>query len=315
MRCCSFSLLRPFCLLATLFTLGTIAALGGIALTCLAGDQKSHAQDQSVSKQDPLQLMREVVNGEIHTQAADHSLWSHVEIREHHGAQQKIEFIQTPQGELHRLLAINGRPLDGQQAAKETARIEKVIHHPEIFEKRAQDSKKDDEQEDHFLEMLPLAFRYRVVSRNGDIVELAFTPNPAFKPQRREGQVFREMVGNVWVDRGKKYIVKMQGRLINEVKFGDGLLGHLDKGGTFLVEQKDLGNGHWVTTRLDVHMVGKALFFKNISVQQSQSNFGYKPVPNMTLAQAVELLKQNARAEKARARRGKTQPAEIETGG
>ena len=42
---------------------------------------------------------------------------------------------------------------------------------------------------------------------------------------------------------------------------GWGWLGHLDKGGTLLVTQQDLGSGHWELTMLDVEMNGKALFF------------------------------------------------------
>jgi hypothetical protein len=41
------------------------------------------------------------------------------------------------------------------------------------------------------------------------------------------------MEGTVWVDDKENRLAEISGRLIDEVKFGSGFLGHLDKGGTF----------------------------------------------------------------------------------
>jgi len=52
------------------------------------------------------------------------------------------------------------------------------------------------------------------------------------------------------------------------VKFGGGLLGHLHPGGTLDVKQAEVAPGYWELTVLNVHMKGKALFFKTIAVNQ-----------------------------------------------
>jgi hypothetical protein len=75
------------------------------------------------------------------------------------------------------------------------------------------------------------------------------------------------MEGTVWLDMEQKRLVRMSGVLTSDVKFGWGVLGHLAKGGTFVVEQREVGKGHWELTRLDVDMNGKALFFKTIEVK------------------------------------------------
>jgi hypothetical protein len=41
------------------------------------------------------------------------------------------------------------------------------------------------------------------------------------------------------------------------VKFGLGLLGHLDKGGHFEVRQAEVVPGHWDMTTMSVEMTGK----------------------------------------------------------
>jgi hypothetical protein len=70
------------------------------------------------------------------------------------------------------------------------------------------------------------------------------------------------------VDANQKRLAEISGKLMSEVKSGGGVLGHLDRGGTFLVKQQDLGSGHWEITMLDVQMIGKALFFKTIDVAE-----------------------------------------------
>ena len=79
---------------------------------------------------------------------------------------------------------------------------------------------------------------------------------------------------------------------MEEVKFGGGLLGHLDKGGTFDVKQEPITKGYWEMTVLNVDMNGKALFFKTITVRQKISRSEFKRVPDdLAVAQAVDLLK------------------------
>jgi hypothetical protein len=125
-------------------------------------------------------------------------------------------------------------------------------------------------------------------------VQLTFKPNPKFHPATHEEQVFHAMEGSLWVDEKQNRLAEISGRLIEKVKFGGGLLGHLDEGGTFDVRQQEVGPGYWELTQLNVQMRGKALFFKTIAVHQMQSRSEFKRVPdNLTIAQAAEMLKKS----------------------
>jgi hypothetical protein len=75
------------------------------------------------------------------------------------------------------------------------------------------------------------------------------------------------MQGEVWVNTNHRRLVEISGHLIHDVKFGGGLLGHLDKGGEFRVQQAEVEPGYWELISLTVNMKGKALFFKTIGVQ------------------------------------------------
>ena len=86
-------------------------------------------------------------------------------------------------------------------------------------------------------------------------------------------------------------MAEITGHLIHEVKFGGGLLGHLDPGGDFDVKQTEVAPGLWELTVLDVHMKGKVLFFKTIGVQQQYSRGDFKRMPDdLTPAKAAQIL-------------------------
>jgi hypothetical protein len=146
--------------------------------------------------------------------------------------------------------------------------------------------------------MFPDAFIFSYAPGSGDTggtVRMNFRPNPAYHPSNREAQVFHEMEGTVTVDRKEERLVEISGKLMNEVKFFGGVLGHLDRGGTFDVRQARVGEDIWEIVRLNVNMNGKALFFKTISVQQDETHSHFQRLPdNITLAEAGDLLVKQA---------------------
>src|SRR5437660_2109646 len=120
----------------------------------------------------------------------------------------------------------------------------------------------------------------RIRMRRDDLIQLNFAPNPSFHPPTHEAEVFHAIEGSVWVNGKEARVEEITGHLIHEVKFGGGLLGHLNKGGTFDVKQAEVARGYWEMTLLKVQMKGKALFFKTIGVQQNYSRSDFRQVPD-----------------------------------
>jgi hypothetical protein len=99
------------------------------------------------------------------------------------------------------------------------------------------------------------------------------------------------MEGRIWIASKESRLAEIDGHLTDAVRFGGGLLGHLDKGGQFHVKQSEVAPGHWETTEMNINMRGKALFFKTIEVQQHETQTRFQRVPDdLTLAQAAERL-------------------------
>lgn len=242
-------------------------------------------------RESPNELISQVVANELKAQEIDRSLWRYRQIEDSGDTREESEVVETPMGSIHRLLRRSGRPLSADESEKEDARIRQLLAHPDAVEKRKKQEEKDGKQEQNLLKMLPTAFQYRYAGNKDGMIRLDFSPRASFKPRQHEGEVFHHMDGTILVDPTQKRLVEISGRLVSDVKFGGGILGHLNKGGTFVVNQKDVGGGHWEVTRLFVNINGRILFFKTISEHQNEEDLDFAPVqPNITLPRAAELL-------------------------
>lgn len=251
------------------------------------------AEDRAIhSPVDAGELASEVVQNELKAQDEDRSLWQYREVHQTDGHAQLLEVVQTEEGEVHRLLAVNGQFLSGDERRKEDRRISRILSDPEDFREKQRSRAHDAEQSRKLLQLLPHAFLYEYSGTADGLIKLRFTPNPSFRPASHESEVFHHMEGMMWVDRRQRRLAELDGVLVSPVKFWNGLLGHLDQGGTFCVKQRNVGGGHWQMTSLDVQMEGKALFFKTIAVREKETNSDFHLVPGgTTLKQAAEFLK------------------------
>ena len=250
------------------------------------------AAGQARQQQSPNQLVRQVISHEVQAEEHDNSYWMFRLQQTESGATKTEEVAETRHGWVRRLLAVNGKPLTSQDQAKDDAQLHKLLMDPGEQRKNQEATRNDVRQAQELLKMLPDAFLYTYAGRNGEVVKLNFRPNPKFHPQSRKAAVFHDMVGSLWLNLKLQRLAGIQGHLNQEVKFAGGLLGHLDKGGTFDVKQTQIAPGIWDVTYMNVQMNGKALFFKTIAVREKDIRSDYRRVPsNLTLAQAAKLVK------------------------
>ena len=239
------------------------------------------------------QFVKEVLPHEVEAQLQDHTLWTYLERKRVDGVWKLFHVYQTQEGEIDRLVAVNGQPLTPAQVKAEDQRIQRLISRPSQVRQRQKREHDDGVQAQNLLRMFPAAFRFQYDGAQGSLVRLRFTPNPQFQPADHTAQVFHHMEGTMLLDPEQKRLAAINGTLTSEVKFFAGLLGHLDKGGTFAVKQEEVSPHLWEVTIMQVHMRGKALFFKTIDTQEDETYFDFQSVPNdTTLHQAAELLKQ-----------------------
>jgi hypothetical protein len=254
------------------------------------------AAGQARAQQPPNQLVRQVINHEVQAENHDNSYWMfRLQETQPHGGTKTEQVVETPHGWVRRLLAINGRALTAQERAKDDARLQKLLTDAGEQRKNQENTRNDVRHAQNLLEMLPDAFLYTYAGRAGQVVKLKFRPNPKFHARSREAAVFHDMVGSLWLNLKQKRLAGIEGHLNQEVKFAGGLLGHLDKGGTFDVKQTQIAPGIWDVTYMNIRMNGRALFFKTIAVREEDIRSDYRRVSSdLTLTQAANVLKKRA---------------------
>ena len=249
------------------------------------------ARSQSAPQLSPVDLVKNVIYNETHTPGANNIHWKYRLEKMSAGRQETRTVVETQSGSIDKLLAIAGKPLTAVQEAAEAKRILKFSHSQEEQQKAEQSRRKDADQCNAMLKMIPDAFIFEQTGQNGNAVRLTFNPNPRFQPPSREGKVLQQMAGEMWVDTNQQRLISINGRLMNEVKFGGGFLGHLEKGGQFTVRRAEVAPGDWEVTELNVNMQGRALLFKSICVQQKEAHSNFERMPDdITVVNAANLL-------------------------
>jgi hypothetical protein len=264
--------------------------LGLFAVSATPQAKHTSSASSSATSSNLNALVRDILQNELRAQADDHSLWCYRKLTDKDGKQQLFAACQTKTLEIDRLMAVNGKPLTEQQWNQENQRIERLLNNRSQLKKEKQQQREDGEQATNLLRMVPDAFLFQQESNEGNRITLHFTPNPAFRASGSSEMVFHHMEGTLTLDVKQKRLVEISGRLNSEVKFAGGLLGHLDKGGTFYVKQQEVGPDCWEMTRMDVQMNGKALFFKTISVRTREIDTDFYAVPAAASIQQVAAL-------------------------
>ena len=253
----------------------------------------------------PADIVRRAVHNEI---ASNQSSGMHFRFKDEKRTPQHSQtklMVETTDATAGLLVMQNGQPLTPQQRHEEEARLANYIQSPQDLRKKKKQEKEDTDHTERILRALPDAFLYQRVGiepgRQGlgapgdELVRLNFRPNPDYNPPSHVEQVLTGMSGNLLIDTAQNRIAEINGTLSKEVEFGWGILGHLDPGGRFLVQQADVGEHQWEVTHMQLSFTGKVLFVKKISMHSNDTFSDFHPVPRgLTFAQGVDLLKKEA---------------------
>lgn len=240
--------------------------------------------------EEPVQMVRAVVWNELNDHQ-HHGYWRfHVNRRTADGVRQS-EQIETADGPLERLVAMNGHRLDAQAEHEEEARIAALLHSPEAQAKLRSDHAADEQRIGRILALLPDAFVYEDRGIQNGQRHLSFRPNPRYPAHSIEARIFHAMSGDLWIETRSLHLSRLEGHLTENVDFGWGLLGRLYQGGWFVLARRQVSGTDWKTAQLEIHMTGRALLFKSIARETSEERSGFRAVAaGLDLAGANEIL-------------------------
>jgi len=287
----------------------TVAIFLGVLLAVRQGASLDTAKP-SISSPDsasPIELVRAAVANEV-AAADDNSIKHMFRSRKQtpQGSQTRL-YVETRSAMAGMTIAYNDQPVTPEQMQGEENRLAGLVSDPEQLSHKHSQEQQTADRTLRMVKALPDAFLYDYdgeehgaadLGKDGArLVRLKFGPNPAYEPPSRVEQVLAGMQGVVLIDPTARRIARIDGTLYKEVGFGWGILGHLDKGGHFLVEQRDVGDGSWDISRMTLSFTGRILFFKSIAIKSDEVFSDFRRVPaDTTFAQGVAMLK----AEQAR---------------
>jgi hypothetical protein len=244
--------------------------------------------------EDPVALVRSASWNELHSSNSGHPFRFRLRKQDENGSTTK-DIIETKDGDIARLVAVNDKPLTPDRAQTERTRLDNLLAHPELQAHRQKKEKEDSNRENEMVRLLPDAFLYTyrgiVDTPSGPAWRLTFGPNPNFIPPDRQAELFHGMAGELWIDCAQKRMSRLDAHLIADVNFGWGMIGRLYKGGTILVIQKDVGENHWESIHLKLNLTGKILMIHNLVIQSTEDGSDYKPVSKtLTYQDAIRIL-------------------------
>jgi hypothetical protein len=251
---------------------------------------------------DPAELMRESANNEL-SAAQDntaHFLFRGIKTTPK-GSTTRL-YVETNEATAGLVIGYNGQSLTPEQRRDEEARVQRFIDNPEEMRKKREQERQNVERTLRIMHAMADAFLFDYVGeepapegagRAGEsLIKLTFRPNPAYQPPSHVEEVLPGMQGYVLIDAEHHRIARIDGTLFKEVGFGWGILGHLDRGGRFIVQQQEVGDNLWEISSMTLSFTGKILLFKNLNINSTEVFSRFKRVPaDLTFAQALELLK------------------------
>lgn len=270
--------------------------LCGLALACSFAGAAAKPPSNSALPANPTDLVRETIANEMKPGNGIHKAYKLTSKKSSNTTVKQV--IETKEGAIARIISANGQPLTGDAKVKEDKRLQRLIDDPDALAEKQKSQKEDDRRARMMLKALPDAFLYNYAGTEqtpeGEVVNLTFKPNPNFDPPSRETLVYRGMQGTMQISLSDRRLVRIQAKLFRDVTFGWGILGHLDKGGEFVVKQARVLDHDWETTHMVLNFTGKALLFKTIRIEQDESSSDFHTVPEMTAQQAIEQLNRQA---------------------
>ncbi|HEX3820851.1 MAG TPA: hypothetical protein VHW45_10980 [Candidatus Sulfotelmatobacter sp.] len=186
-----------------------------------------------------------------------------------------------------RLVAINGKPLDGTRQEAEQRKFEHTLHErkSESPEKRTERIGKynAERKRDHaMLTELTKAFNFKLTGEetlnDHKVYVLEATPRPGYRPPSRNARVLTGMRGRLWIDQKTFQWVKVEANVIHPVAI-EGFIARVQPGTHFELEKAPVSSDIWLPTHFAMKASAKVMLVWNHNSQEDDYYFNYHPTP------------------------------------
>jgi hypothetical protein len=194
------------------------------------------------------------------------------------------EVLQIYGEQVERLIEKDDKPLSTKDAAKEEAKIQKIIdkrknESESDRKKREENEIKDREDSRKFETEVADAYNFKLVGteslggREAWVIDAE--PRPGFVPQMKESKLLSKFRGRVWIDKADLQLAKLDVECLDTVSFG-WFLARFHKGTRITVEQTRINNEVWLPLHVAAKIDVRVALLKNFDLDLEQAYRDYK---------------------------------------
>ena len=210
---------------------------------------------------------------------------------------QTRDIIETRDGSVARLVLRDGRPLAADEDAAEQARLQSMLGDPAAFHKHIHEDGNGKRTAADLIRLLPDAMLYtyavgqpqRLGTMASEVV-LDFQPNPAWSPPTTISEALTGLNGRLWIDAHTRRLTHLDCNVFRGINIGFGMLAHVNPGGSFTVDQIDLGQGRTIVSHFTEHVTLRALVVKSMHENADVTASQFEPIEAMSYTEAIHRL-------------------------
>ncbi len=221
---------------------------------------------ENVTPPDPAALLKTLIENQKQIEATckdyifrrkdvEQALDSHGQVKSTEAREYEVYFIGP--WEIERLVSKNGKPLSAWQSREQDEDV-----HRQESRARARIAKRDagsppDKDEltiakflaaDHFFNLR------RQTYQGHEVYAMDFEPRPDFQPHSLSDKVIKSLGGTIWIDQQAKQVVRLEARLIANLKVAGGLVSSVQKGSNAILENRFVNNELWMPSYTEFHL-------------------------------------------------------------
>jgi len=194
------------------------------------------------------------------------------------------EVLEINGEQVQRLIEKNDKPISDKEAAKEEAKIQKIIdkHRNESEkdrQKRAEREEKDREEGRQFEREVVDAYNFTLIGTElvggREAWVIAAEPRPGFVPHMKYANLLSKFRGRVWIDKTDLQMAKMDVECLDTVSWGL-FLARFHRGSHFMIEQTRVNDEVWLPRQLAFKIDVRLALLKNFNVDEEQTFRDYK---------------------------------------
>jgi hypothetical protein len=189
-------------------------------------------------------------------------------------------------GKVYRRLVVrDGKKLTEQELAEQDKKHEEKSerrlsrHAGEDDEERRARLEGDTEKEravvDEVFRMDDIRIAGREVIGGRPAIVVTFTPKPGYKPVTKGAKVIQKLDGRAWIDEQDKQLVRLEGRLLENVGVGPIKLARLQKGATAYFQRRKVNDEIWLPAEARFAGAAKVFLFfgERLELQSRYSDY------------------------------------------